>query len=691
MANLQEQKAFELVSDFMPTGDQPEAIEKLVDGLESGLKEQILLGVTGSGKTFTMANIIAKMNRPTLILAHNKTLAAQLCSEFKEFFPNNAVEFFISYYDYYQPEAYIAASDTYIEKDSSINDEIDRLRHSATAALFERRDVIIVASVSCIYGLGDPEDYTDLMLSLRPGMHMEIRDAAAKLVSMNYTRDTGDFSGRGTFRINGDTLSIRPAESSDSIIKVEFFGDEIDRITECDALNYTVKAALSHAAIFPASHYATTDEKMDRAIAGILEEMEERVKQLKAEGREVEAYRLEKRTRYDMELMKETKFCSGIENYSRHISGRAPGSAPYTLMDYFPEDFLMFIDESHATIPQVRAMYNGDRARKEALVEYGFRLPSAFDNRPLKFNEFEDKIHQIIYVSATPAKYEKERASEVVEQVIRPTGLIDPEIVVRPVEGQIDDLIGEIRLVTEKNQRVLVTTLTKKMAESLTEYLSNVGIRVRYLHSDIKSIERMEIIKDLRTGEFDVLVGINLLREGLDLPEVSLVAILDADKAGFLRSETSLIQTVGRAARNVEGRVIMYADDITESMDYAIKETNRRRKIQSEYNKEHNIIPKSVVKSVRDVIDSTRIKENSGDVIKDIAAGGVDKNGRRIGNKAPETKLKNVMNLTEEEKNMPLDTLIEKLTFKMAEAAGELKYEEAAMIRDTIRTLKAIQ
>lgn len=691
MKELFEQKKFELVSPFKPTGDQPEAIEKLVDGLESGLKEQILLGVTGSGKTFTMANIIAKMNRPTLILAHNKTLAAQLCSEFKEFFPNNAVEFFISYYDYYQPEAYIAASDTYIEKDSSINDEIDRLRHSATAALFERRDVIIVASVSCIYGLGDPEDYTDLMLSLRPGMHMEIRDAAAKLVSMNYTRDTGDFSGRGTFRINGDTLSIRPAESSDSIIKVEFFGDEIDRITECDALNYTVKAALSHAAIFPASHYATTDEKMDRAIAGILEEMEERVKQLKAEGREVEAYRLEKRTRYDMELMKETKFCSGIENYSRHISGRAPGSAPYTLMDYFPEDFLMFIDESHATIPQVRAMYNGDRARKEALVEYGFRLPSAFDNRPLKFNEFEDKIHQIIYVSATPAKYEKERASEVVEQVIRPTGLIDPEIVVRPVEGQIDDLIGEIRLVTEKNQSVLVTTLTKKMAESLTEYLSNVGIRVRYLHSDIKSIERMEIIKDLRTGEFDVLVGINLLREGLDLPEVSLVAILDADKAGFLRSETSLIQTVGRAARNVEGRVIMYADDITESMDYAIKETNRRRKIQSEYNKEHNIIPKSVVKSVRDVIDSTRIKENSGDVIKDIAAGGVDKNGRRIGNKAPETKLKNVMNLTEEEKNMPLDTLIEKLTFKMAEAAGELKYEEAAMIRDTIRTLKAIQ
>ncbi len=691
LAEMYEQKAFELVSPFKPTGDQPEAIDKLVDGLESGLKEQILLGVTGSGKTFTMANIIAKMNRPTLILAHNKTLAAQLCSEFKEFFPNNAVEFFISYYDYYQPEAYIAASDTYIEKDSSVNDEIDRLRHSATAALFERRDVIIVASVSCIYGLGDPEDYTDLMLSLRPGMRMELRDAAAKLVSMNYTRDMGDFSARGTFRINGDTLSIRPSESSDTVIKVEFFGDEIDRITECDGLNFTVKASLSHAAIFPASHYATTDEKMERAISGILAEMEERVAQLKAEGREVEAYRLEKRTRYDMELMKETKFCNGIENYSRHISGRAPGSAPYTLMDYFPDDFLMFIDESHATIPQVRAMYNGDRARKESLVEYGFRLPSAFDNRPLKFNEFEDKIHQIIYVSATPAKYERERASEVVEQVIRPTGLIDPEIIIRPVEGQIDDLIGEINAVTEKNQRVLVTTLTKKMAESLTQYLSNVGIRVRYLHSDIKSIERMEIIKDLRTGEFDVLVGINLLREGLDLPEVSLVAILDADKAGFLRSETSLIQTIGRAARNVEGRVIMYADEVTESMQYAISETNRRRKIQSDYNKEHNIVPKTVVKSVRDVIDSTRIKESASSVIDDIASGGVDRNGRRIGGKGPATKIQNIMNLTEEEKNMPLDTLIETLTYKMAEAAGDLRYEEAAKIRDTIKMLKTIQ
>ena len=691
MAERYEEKSFELVSPFKPTGDQPEAIDKLVEGLESGLKEQILLGVTGSGKTFTMANIIAKMNRPTLILAHNKTLAAQLCSEFREFFPNNAVEYFISYYDYYQPEAYIASSDTYIEKDSSVNDEIDRLRHSATAALFERRDVIIVASVSCIYGLGDPEDYTDLMLSLRPGMRMEIREAAEKLVSMNYTRDMGDFSARGTFRINGDTLSIRPSGSSDTVVKVEFFGDEIDRITECDALNFTVKATLSHAAIFPASHYATTDEKMERAIGAILAEMEERVQQLKDEGRMVEAYRLEKRTRYDMELMRETKFCSGIENYSRHISGRAAGSAPYTLMDYFPDDFLMFIDESHATIPQVKAMYNGDRARKESLVEYGFRLPSAFDNRPLKFNEFEDKIHQIIYVSATPAKYERERSSEIVEQVIRPTGLIDPEITVRPVEGQIDDLIGEIRKIQEKNQRVLVTTLTKKMAESLTEYLLNVGIRVRYLHSDIKSIERMEIIKDLRTGEFDVLVGINLLREGLDIPEVSLVAILDADKAGFLRSETSLIQTIGRAARNVDGRVIMYADEITESMQFAISETNRRRQIQSEYNKEHNITPKSVVKSVREVIDSTRIKGSASDLIDEMASGGIDKNGRRIGGKAPASKLLGVMDLTEEEKNMPIDTLIENLTLKMAEAAGELRYEDAAKIRDTIRKLKTIQ
>ncbi|MBE7058501.1 MAG: excinuclease ABC subunit UvrB, partial [Ruminococcaceae bacterium] len=635
--------------------------------------------------------IIAQVNKPTLILAHNKTLAAQLCSEMREYFPHNAVEYFVSYYDYYQPEAYIASSDTYIEKDSSVNDEIDRLRHSATAALFERRDVIIVASVSCIYGLGDPEDYTDLMLSLRPGMRMELREAAEKLVSMNYTRDMGDFSARGTFRINGDTLSIRPSESNDTVVKVEFFGDEIDRITECDGLNYTVKATLSHAAIFPASHYATTDAKMERAIDAILEEMEERVQQLKDDGRMVEAYRLEKRTRYDMELMRETKFCSGIENYSRHISGRAAGSAPYTLMDYFPDDFLMFIDESHATIPQVKAMYNGDRARKESLVEYGFRLPSAFDNRPLKFNEFEDKIHQIIYVSATPAKYEKERASEIVEQVIRPTGLIDPEIVVRPVEGQIDDLIGEIHKVQEKNQRVLVTTLTKKMAESLSEYLLNVGIRVRYLHSDIKSIERMEIIKDLRTGEFDVLVGINLLREGLDIPEVSLVAILDADKAGFLRSETSLIQTIGRAARNVDGRVIMYADEITESMQYAIAETNRRRKIQSDYNKEHNITPKSVVKSVREVIESTRIKGASGDLIDEMASGGIDKNGRRIGGKAPASKLLGVMDLTEEEKNMPIDTLIENLTLKMAEAAGELRYEDAAKIRDTIRKLKTIQ
>lgn len=689
---MEETKKFQLVSPFEPTGDQPEAIEKLVDGLENGLKEQILLGVTGSGKTFTMANIIARMNRPTLILAHNKTLAAQLCSEFKEFFPNNAVEFFISYYDYYQPEAYIAGTDTYIEKDSSINDEIDRLRHSATAALFERRDVIIVASVSCIYGLGDPEDYTDLMLSLRPGMRIDMRNVAAKLVSMNYVNDKGDFSSRGIFRINGDTLIIRPASSDNTIIKVEFFGDEIDRITECDAINYTPRANLSHAAVFPASLYATTDAKMERAIDGILAEMEERVALLREEGKIVEAYRLEKRTRYDMELMRETKFCTGIENYSRHISGRAPGSAPYTLMDYFPKDFLMFIDESHVTIPQVRAMYNGDRARKESLIDYGFRLPSALDNRPLKFDEFENKIHQIIYVSATPAKYERERASEIVEQVIRPTGLIDPEIVVRPVEGQIDDLIGEIRKVTEKDQRILVTTLTKKMAESLTEYLANIGIRVRYLHSDIKSIERMEIIKDLRTGEFDVLVGINLLREGLDLPEVSLVAILDADKAGFLRSETSLVQTIGRAARNVDGRVIMYADDITESMRFAIDETNRRRRVQSEYNKKHNITPKSVVKSVREVIDSTRIKEPSAKgVINEIAEGMIDKSGGRIGNKNTKKKFDPVLELTEEEQNMPIDSLIETLTLKMAEAAGELRYEEAAKIRDTIKKLNMLK
>lgn len=683
---------FKLVSPFKATGDQPQAIDKLVEGLEDGLKEQILLGVTGSGKTFTMANIIEKVNRPTLILAHNKTLAAQLCSEFKEFFPENAVEFFISYYDYYQPEAYIAASDTYIEKDSSVNDEIDRLRHSATAALFERRDVIIVSSVSCIYGLGDPEDYTDLMLSLRPGMRMEIRDAAAKLASMNYTYDNSDFSSRGAFRVTGDTLSIRPSDRNDTIIKVEFFGDEIDRIVECDAVNYKARANLSHAAIFPASHYATTEEKMERAIDTILAEMEERVKYFKEEGKMLEAYRLEQRTRYDMELLRETKFCNGIENYSRHIAGRAPGSAPYTLMDYFPKDFLMFIDESHATIPQVRAMYNGDRARKESLVEYGFRLPSALDNRPLKFDEFENRINQVIYVSATPAKYERERASEIAEQVIRPTGLIDPEIIVRPVEGQIDDLIGEIRTITAKDQRILVTTLTKKMAESLTEYLSNVGIRVRYLHSDIKSIERMEIIKDLRTGEFDVLVGINLLREGLDLPEVSLVAILDADKAGFLRSETSLVQTIGRAARNVDGRVIMYADEITESMQYAIDETNRRRRIQSEYNIKNHIIPKSVVKSVREVIDSTRIKEpGRSDVIGEIASGGITKNGMRIGSKAPKTKYDLVMELTEEEQNMPIDTLIETLTYKMAEAAGELRYEDAAKIRDTIKKLKMIQ
>ncbi|MBP5781088.1 MAG: excinuclease ABC subunit UvrB, partial [Clostridia bacterium] len=558
-----EQNLFHVVSEYEPKGDQPAAIEALAKGIEAGDVCQTLLGVTGSGKTYTMAKVIEKVQRPTLVLAHNKTLAAQLCSEFREFFPDNAVEFFVSYYDYYQPEAYIAATDTYIEKDSSVNDEIDRLRHSATAALLERRDVIIVASVSCIYGLGDPEDYTDLMVSLRPGMHMEIDELTAKLAAMNYVYDRSDFSARNSFRVSGDTLSIRPSDREDAIIKIEFFGDEIDRICECDVTNFTLRRVLNHAAIFPASHYATTDAKLEHAIETIEEELEERLAVLKAENKIVEAYRLEQRTRYDLELLRETKFCNGIENYSRHISGRAPGSPPYTLLDYFPEDFIMFIDESHATLPQVRAMYNGDHARKMSLVEYGFRLPSAFDNRPLKFDEFEDKLNQVIFVSATPSEFERSRSTNVVEQIIRPTGLVDPEIEVRPVEGQIDDLIGEINSVVAQNQRVLVTTLTKKMAEKLTQHLSGMGIKVEYMHSDVKTIDRMAIIRDLRLGVFDVLVGINLLREGLDLPEVSRVAILDADKVGFLRSEVSLIQTIGRAARNASGKVIMYADSIT--------------------------------------------------------------------------------------------------------------------------------
>lgn len=652
---------FKIASEYKPCGDQPKAIDKLCEGINRGLRGQTLLGVTGSGKTFTMANVIERVQKPTLIIAHNKTLAAQLCSEFKEFFPNNIVEYFVSYYDYYQPEAYIAATDTYIEKDSSINDEIDKLRHSATAALFERRDVIIVASVSCIYGLGDPEDYTELMLSLRKGMQKDRDDVIRKLVDIQYERNEIDFR-RGRFRVRGDTLDIFPSYSTDKVIRVEFFGDEIDRITEINYLTGEILGSMSHAAIFPASHYATTRAKMERAMVSIEEELEERLKELKAEGKLLEAQRLEQRTRYDLEMLQEVGFCQGIENYSRHISGRAPGSAPYTLIDYFPDDFLMMIDESHVTVPQIGAMYNGDRSRKQSLVDYGFRLPSAFDNRPLKFNEFEERINQIIFVSATPAQYERNNSQQVVEQIIRPTGLIDPEIVVKPVKGQIDDLIGEINERIKKNERVLVTTLTKKMSEDLTDYLKELDFKVKYLHSDIQTIERMEIIRDLRLGVFDVLIGINLLREGLDLPEVSLVAILDADKEGFLRSETSLIQTIGRAARNVEGKVIMYADTVTDSMKKAISETNRRRKLQIEYNEAHGITPQSIKKSVRDIIEATKAAEES----------------------AEYTAVKNDDNLSVSEAN----ALIESLTKEMKKAAKDLQFERAADLRDKVTELK---
>ncbi len=648
---------FKLVSDYKPTGDQPKAIEYLSNGIKEGKKFQTLLGVTGSGKTFTMANIIQQVQKPTLVLAHNKTLAGQLYSEFKEFFPENNVEYFVSYYDYYQPEAYIASSDTYIEKDASINDEIDKLRHSATAALFETRDVIIVASVSCIYGLGDPIDYEHMIVSLRPGMQKERNEIMKKLVTMQYSRNELDFK-RGTFRAKGDILEIYPSDESESAIRVEFWGDEIEKISEINPLTGKVIAVRNHVMVFPNSHYVTTADKMERAIGTIEEELQERIKYFKDNGKLIEAQRIEERTNFDIEMMKETGFCQGIENYSRHISGRAHGSAPFTLFDYFPKDFLLLIDESHATIPQVRAMYNGDRARKESLVKYGFRLPSAFDNRPLKFNEFEERINQVIFVSATPAEYEKEHSKEnVIEQIIRPTGLLDPKIEVKPVENQIDDLIEQIRERVEKNERVLVTTLTKKMAEDLTAYLAGIDIKVRYMHSDIKALERMEIIRSLRLGEFDVLVGINLLREGLDIPEVSLVAILDADKEGFLRSERSLIQTIGRAARNTDGKVIMYADELTESMEKAISETNRRRKIQQEYNEEHGITPKTIQKSVRDSIKASIIEE-----------------------------AENKYNISKDES---VEDIINKLTDEMLKYASNMEFEKAAELRDKIKELES--
>ena len=650
--------SFKLVSPYKAMGDQPEAIDKLVNGIENGIDEQVLLGVTGSGKTFTMASVIEKINRPTLVLAHNKTLAAQLCAEFREYFPENAVEYFVSYYDYYQPEAYIPHTDTFIEKDSSINDEIERLRHSATSSLFERRDVIVVSSVSCIYGLGDPIDYAAMVISLRPGQERNFDELLRKLIEIRYERNDIAFE-RNTFRVRGDTVDIFPAYSHDTAIRVEFFGDEIDRISEINVVSGAVIRHLSHVAISPASHYVVGKDKMSRAIDEIRRECDEQRAAFEAKGKLIEAQRITQRTNYDIEMMQELGYCSGIENYSRIISGRAPGSAPMTLLDYFPKDFLMFIDESHVTIPQVRAMYRGDRARKESLVEYGFRLSSAFDNRPLKFDEFNERINQIVYVSATPGDYERERAGQIAEQIIRPTGLVDPEISVRPSEGQIDDLIGEINARIEKNQRCLVTTLTKKMAEDLSEYLGNAGIKCRYMHHDVGAIERMEIIRSLRLGDFDVLVGINLLREGLDLPEVSLVAILDADKEGFLRSETSLIQTIGRAARNAEGLVIMYADTVTDSMRRAIDETERRRKKQTDYNTAHGITPKTVTKSVRDLLE--------------ISTDGKNVSKRRDGVK-----------MTEAERRAEADAL-EK---KMKAAAKMLEFELAAQLRDEIIRLR---
>ncbi|MEK5498858.1 excinuclease ABC subunit UvrB [Bacillus sp. FSL M8-0077] len=655
---------FELVSNYQPQGDQPKAIEKLVEGIHQGKQHQTLLGATGTGKTFTVSNLIKEVNKPTLVIAHNKTLAGQLYSEFKEFFPNNAVEYFVSYYDYYQPEAYVPQTDTFIEKDASINDEIDKLRHSATSSLFERRDVIIIASVSCIYGLGSPEEYRELVLSLRTEMEIERNQLLRKLVDIQYSRNDIDFQ-RGTFRVRGDVVEIFPASRDEHCIRVEFFGDEIERIREVDALTGEILGDRDHVAIFPASHFVTREEKMEKAIINIEKELEEQLEKLRENGKLLEAQRLEQRTRYDLEMMREMGFCSGIENYSRHLTLRPPGSTPYTLLDYFPDDFMIVVDESHVTIPQIRAMYNGDQARKQVLVDHGFRLPSALDNRPLTFDEFEKHINHIVHVSATPGPYELEKTPEVVEQIIRPTGLLDPIIEVRPIEGQIDDLIGEIHARVEKNERVLVTTLTKKMSEDLTDYLKEIGIKVNYLHSEIKTLERIEIIRDLRLGKYDVLVGINLLREGLDIPEVSLVTILDADKEGFLRSERSLIQTIGRAARNAEGRVIMYADNMTKSMDIAIQETKRRREQQEAYNEKFGITPQTIHKKIRDVIKATKVHEDS-EEYETKAAPKLSK-----------------MSKKEREK------VIENIEMEMKDAAKALDFEKAAELRDLLLELKA--
>jgi excinuclease ABC subunit B len=652
---------FQLKSEYSPQGDQPKAIGQLIDGLDRGLKHQTLLGVTGSGKTYTMANVIAEQNRPTLVLAPNKTLAAQLCSEFKEFFPNNAVEYFVSYFDYYQPEAYIPQTDTYIEKDSSLNDEIDKLRHSATCALFERRDVIVVASVSCIYGLGNPEEYSNLVLSLRTGQLYDRDQILRRLVDIQYNRNDLNFT-RGTFRVRGDVIEIFPASASEQGLRVELFGDEIDRMVEFDVLTGEILGERNHISVFPASHFATSEAKMKRAIVTIEEELEQRLKELRDQDKLLEAQRLEQRTRYDIEMMQEVGYCSGIENYSRHLTGRAPGEPPYTLIDFFPKDFLLITDESHVAIPQVGGMYAGDRSRKLTLVEHGFRLPSALDNRPLKFEEFEEKVGQRIYVSATPGSYEGQHSQQVVEQIIRPTGLVDPEISVRPTKGQIDDLQGEIHQRVERNERVLITTLTKKMAEDLTDYFKEMGMKVRYMHADIGTIERMEILRDLRLGEFDVLIGINLLREGLDLPEVTLVAILDADKEGYLRSERSLIQTIGRAARNSEGKVIMYADKMTKSMEKAIGETERRREIQMAFNKEHNITPQTIRKAVRDIIEATKVAETPA---KYTAGKQVDKLSKK-----------------------DLKKLVADLEKEMKQAARELEFEKAAQLRDSLIELR---